>query len=247
MYDWFANEGVKTVYHCGNWIDGEASFNKYDLLPEAKGMQAQLDYFVERYPSRKGVITFLVAGDDHEGWYCQREGVNIGRMMERTSQDAGRKDLRYLGYMEAYVTLHNPATRAKSPLLVCHPGGGSAYATSYAVQKIVEAMQGGEKPAIALFGHYHKLEYVVIRNVHVIQAGCTEDLTPFARKRKLSFHLGGWIVEAWQDQRGAITECRTWLHQYFDRGYYNHQWSLSGPVRGHRSRRGGTMTFSGGK
>src|SRR5262245_26479813 len=41
LYDWFAQEGITRVYHAGNWIEGEARFNKYDLVPEAHGCQAQ--------------------------------------------------------------------------------------------------------------------------------------------------------------------------------------------------------------
>lgn len=234
LYDWYESEGVRTVYHAGNWIDGEARFNKYDLLPEAHGMQAQLDYFAERYPARRGVTTHYVAGDDHEGWYCQREGVDIGRMLIDTARRAGRDDLRYLGYMEAFVSLEHHETRKTAKLLVMHPGGGSAYATSYAPQKIIEALQPGEKPAVLLVGHYHKLEYLNIRGVHVIQAGCTKDLDPFGRKKKLQYHVGGWIVDLWQDPQGGIGRCRPDLRQFFDRGYYNGQWSMSGPVRKER-------------
>lgn len=231
LYDWYAAEGVKRVYHAGNWIDGEARFNKYDLIERAHGLQAQLDYFVERYPVRRGVTTYYVAGDDHEGWYAQREGVDIGRMLEDTAKAAGRTDLRYLGYMEAFITLEHKTSGRTSKMLVMHPGGGSAYATSYAIQKIIEALQPGEKPGVLVAGHYHKLEYLNVRGVHCIQAGCTKDLDPFGRKKKLQYHVGGWIVDLWQDAQGGISGCRPWLRQFFDRSYYNDQFSLSGPLR----------------
>ena len=32
LYDVFAKEGITTVYHGGNWIDGDARFNKYDVF-----------------------------------------------------------------------------------------------------------------------------------------------------------------------------------------------------------------------
>jgi predicted phosphodiesterase len=230
LYDWFAEEGIERVMHAGNWIDGEARFNKYDLIPEAHGMQAQLDYFIERYPQRKGITTYYVAGDDHEGWYSQREGIDIGRALEDTARNAGRSDLVNLGYMEAFVTLIHHKSRNTSKLLLMHPGGGSAYATSYAPQKIVEAMQSGEKPGVVILGHLHKIEYLNIRGVHVIQAGCTKDLDPFGRKKRLQYHLGGWIIDLWQDPQGAISRCRPDLRQFFDRGYYNGQFSMSGPV-----------------
>ena len=227
LYDWFAEEGITRVYHAGNWIDGEARFNRFDLLPGCHGMQNQIDYFVQRYPKRKGIKTFLVSGDDHEGWYVQREGVNIGAMMQETAERHGRDDLIDLGYMECFITLKHKDTGKTARMLICHPGGGSAYATSYAPQKIIESYQPGEKPAVAIFGHYHKIEYLNIRGVHAIQAGCTKDTDPFARKKRLSYHVGGAIVELRQDRKGAVQDCIPWFRQFYDRGYHNDQFAMS--------------------
>jgi len=230
LYDWFAEEGVTRVYNCGNWIDGEARFNKHDLIPEAHGMQAQLDYFVERYPQRPGITTYYVAGDDHEGWYSQREGVDIGRMLSDTAGHAGRKDLVYLGYKEAFIRLEHAETGKHARMLVDHPGGGSAYALSYAAQKRVEAAQPGEKPAIWLFGHWHKHGYFVIRGVHVVLVPCTKDLDPFGRKKGLTYTIGGAILDIRQHPGGVIEECTPRFKLYHDRGYYNQQYSMSGRV-----------------
>lgn len=230
LYDWFARENIQTVYHAGNWIEGEARFNKHELDDRAHGMQAQLDLFIEQYPQRPGITTQYVTGDDHEGWYSQREGVDIGRMLADTARIAGRKDLVSLGYKEAFVTLEHPKTRRHARLLIDHPGGGSAYAISYAAQKRIEAAQGGEKPAIWCFGHWHKHGYFQARNVHAILVPCTKDLDTFGRKKGLEYHIGGVIVEAYQDEGGAITELHPRFRMYFDRGYYNQQYSLSGPV-----------------
>lgn len=228
LYDRFEEAGITQVFNAGNWIDGEARFNKFDLL--VHGMNQQVEYFLEHYPQRKGITTSFVAGDDHEGWYCQREGVDIGLYTEMKAVKGGRDDLKYLGYMESYIDLINRKTGNSSKLLVCHPGGGSSYAISYTSQKSVEAYDGGEKPAIALYGHYHKINYSYIRNVHAIQTGCTEDQTPFMRKKKLSAHIGGVIVEAWLDPQGAVTRCRPEFMTFFDRGYHQHQWNMSGDV-----------------
>lgn len=234
LYDWFAREGIRIVWHCGNWIDGEAHFNRHELLPEAHGMQAQLDLFVKDYPSRKGIETRYVAGDDHEGWYSQRDGVDIGRMLQDTARRAGRRDLTYLGYKEAFVTMEHPRTRRHARMLVDHPGGGSAYATSYAAQKRIESAQGGEKPAVWAFGHWHKSGYFVSRNVHAVLVPCTKSLDTFGRKKGLEYVIGGVILELWQDEGGAIVQVRPSFRLYFDRGYYNQQYNLSGPVERRR-------------
>lgn len=228
LYDWFRREGVDRVFNTGNYIDGEARFNKHDIF--VHGMQNQVNYFCEKYPSVPGLKTYFVSGDDHEGWYGQREGIDIGWLTERTAVDRyGRKDLVHLGFVESFVKLqHADNADAWSYLLAVHPGGGSAYATSYAPQKYVEALQGGEKPAVILFGHWHKIFDLLIRNVICLGGGCTKDLDPFGRKNKLAYHLGGMIVELWQDDQGAITRWRVEKKQYFDRGYKNNQWAYEG-------------------
>lgn len=225
LYDWFEREGITRVYNTGNWIDGEARFNRHDLL--VHGMDAQLKYFADRYPQRKGITTYYVAGDDHEGWYAKDAGVDIGLRAQQTAEAAGRTDLRYLGYMEAYIKLKHAVTGNSSQMLLVHPGGGSSYAISYAPQKFIEALQGGEKPAVVVFGHWHKMDVFNYRNVWSIQAGTTEDQTPFMRKKKLEAHVGGLLIELGQDEKGAITECVPRMKRYFDRGYYQNQFNMA--------------------
>jgi len=230
IYDRFEKRGVDRVFNAGNWIDGEARFNKFDI--HTHGMEAQMRYLAANYPKRKGITTYAVAGDDHEGWYGQREGVDIGRYAERIMRDEGRTDWVNLGYMEAHIRLVN-ANTGKSQILACvHPGGGSSYALSYSIQKIIESLDGGEKPAVGLYGHYHKLWAGNIRNVWCLQTGCTEDQTPFMRKKKLEAHVGGAIVELEQDpETGAIVGFTPKLIRYFNKGYYNDRWSHGGGVQ----------------
>lgn len=229
LYDWYAEEGVDRVYNTGNWIDGEASFNTHDLL--VHGMDAQLRYLAEHYPKRDGIDTYAVAGDDHEGWYAKKFGVDIGMRAQHTMRDAGRTDWHNLFYMEAHIRLVHSQSGAEAILAVVHPGGGSAYAVSYAIQKIVESLDGGEKPAVGLYGHYHKLWAGNIRNVWVMQTGTTEDQTTFMRKKKLEAHVGGGLVKLTQDPRsGAIIGFRPEFRRYFNKGFYNDRWSNAGPV-----------------
>lgn len=240
LYRRFGDADIDRIFHAGNWIDGEARFNKFDLL--VHGMDAQVKYLCEHYPvAPNGLVTYAVAGDDHEGWYCQREGVDIGRYAENEMRAAGRTDWVNLGYMEAFIPLQHAQTGKTAQLHLVHPGGGSAYATSYTVQKLVESYSGGNKPAVLLAGHYHKLEYLCTRNVHCIQTGCTQDQTPFARKKRLQYAVGGGICELEQDaDTGAIVGCMVTIWNYFDSGYYaENRFSLSGPVQLGGMTRGG--------
>lgn len=230
LYGKFAAAKVDRVFHAGNWIDGEAKFNRYDLC--VYGMDAQIDYLVKHYPAEKGITTYAIAGDDHEGWYGQAQGIDIGKHAEQQFREAGRKDWAHLGYVEAYVALKNAQTGKAAQLLLQHPGGGSAYALSYTSQKIVESFEGGEKPAVLLSGHYHKMLFANIRNVWCIQTGCTQDQTIFMRKKRLEAHVGGGICKLTQDAKtGAIVACQVEFFRYFNRGYYSGRWSHGGAVR----------------
>jgi hypothetical protein len=223
LYDLFESEGISRVFNTGNWIDGEAKFNKHDL--KVHGIDNQIGYWIDNYPQREGLQTDYIAGDDHEGWYTQKFGINVGLYAENKAREAGREDLNFLGHMEADVILKAP--QGETILRVLHPGGGSAYAISYTSQKIVESYSSGEKPHILLDGHYHKAGYNYIRGVHVVQTGCTQDQTPFMRKKRLAAHLGGWIIEFAVDDQGAITRFKQEFIPFYDNGYYekwNYKW-----------------------
>lgn len=229
LYDLYERVGVQAVFNAGNWVDGEAPFNRTDL--HVHGMDAQLAYLAQEYPQRKGVNTYAIAGADHEGWWAKHHGVDIGRYAEMKMRDAGRNDWNNLGYMEAHVRLVNANSGLASILSVVHPGGGSAYAVSYSIQKIIESLDGGEKPAVGLYGHYHKLWCGNIRNVWCVQTGCTEDQTPFMRQKKIDAHVGGTRVRLDQDPRtGAITDCTVTLKRYFVKSYYQNRWNPAGRV-----------------
>jgi hypothetical protein len=238
LYEQFDEAGVRHVFHTGNWVDGEARFNKFEIT--AHGIDGQCRALAQALPYHEGIETFAVWGDDHEGWWAQREGVDVGRYAEQIMRDEGRDDWHDLGFMEAHVTLKNANTGKSSVMSVVHPGGGSSYAVSYAIQKIVESLDGGEKPAVGLYGHYHKMMFANIRNVWTVQTGCICDQTGFMRKKKLEAHVGGAIVKLTQDpETGAIVGCGVDFRRWFNRGYYNGRWSYTKPVnRAERVRAG---------
>lgn len=247
LYKRFTAAQVDCVFNAGNWIDGyHAKVNHFDLIPGAHTMEDQLRLLVEHYPKYEGPDcveiggkkhhgTFAVTGDDHEGWWARAHGFPIGDRAQDQMRKAGRTDWHDLGYMEAHVRLVNINTGKSCLMSVVHPGGGTAYAISYHPQKRVEALEGGEKPAIDLSGHLHKLFFFNIRNVWCIGTGCTQDITPFIRNRvRQEVHVGGQLVHLEQDpETGAIVGCGVKTLRYFVRHYYegtNNRWSKDGPV-----------------
>jgi hypothetical protein len=220
LYDRFESYGITKVYNGGNMIDGECRFNKYDIY--VHGANDQVKNLIDKYPQRKGIVTEFVTGDDHEGWYVQREHINIGQMIEDEAKRSGRNDLIHLGYMERDIEYKQ--ARGSSIIRVIHAGGGSSYAHSYTAQKYVEALQGGEKPAIILVGHYHKYNHSYPREVHVIQGGCTEDQTPFMRKNKIQAMVGGVVLWIKQNELGIFTSVKVEWIPFYDRRFYKYQW-----------------------
>lgn len=224
------SRGAQAIFDTGNWIDGDARFNRFDLI--ASGLEAQCELLAREHPKTKLPI-FAVAGDDHEGWIAQREGVNVGRYNEIIMRRAGHK-WTDLGYMEAHVILRNANSGKGAIMAVVHPGGGSAYAVSYRIQKIIESYEGGEKPAVALYGHYHKLWSGNVRNVWAVQTGCQQDQTPFMRKKSIEAHVGGYIIDLEQDPRtGAIISMTAECKRYFNRAYHavaGNRWSHHGKI-----------------
>lgn len=215
-YDEFERKGLTTVLCPGNYCDGECRFNTHELL--AHGIADQCQYCIDHWPCKPGIKTYFVDGDDHEGWFHQREGIEFGRFLMLEAQAQGRNDLVYMGYMEADFELKAP--QGSAIVKVIHAGGGSSYAFSYASQKLVESFQGGEKPAVCIIGHYHKMEFCFPRNVYCVQAGCMQDQTMFMRKRKLAAHVGFSIITLQQDIKGSITRFSPEFFPFWDRGYY---------------------------
>lgn len=229
LYSQFIEAGAQCSFDTGNWIDGEAPFNRYDI--EAHGLHRQCEVLAKNHP--RGLHTYAVWGDDHEGWYVQREGIDVGRYAENVMREAGH-EWTNLGFMEAHVILRNANSGMTASLAVVHPGGGSAYALSYSIQKIAESYEGGEKPAVGLYGHYHKIWAGIIRNIWCVQTGTQQDQTPFMRKKRLEAHVGGALVALEQDPKtGAIVSMTPKLIRYFNRDYYagSGRWSKHGDVR----------------
>lgn len=218
LFDAYAAEGITTVFQTGNILDGECRFNKHDLLTRS-GMEAQIEYLVEQWPARKGITTHFVVGDDHEGWWTQREGMNVGERIEDSFTRAGRKDMKYIGYMERDVEFKT--TKGSCWGRVVHLGGGSSYAFSYAMQKLIESYQGGEKPQFVLAGHLHKFDWCFPREVHAIQTGTTEDQTPFMRKQKIQAHVGGLIIRFHQAETGEINRFMVEWMPWYDRKFHS--------------------------
>lgn len=222
FYSICEQEEVPLIFLAGNMIEGENP-----RLPGqtntlvAHGLDGQVQYFIDNYPTYDGVQTMFITGDDHEGWATQQAHINIGHYLEMAARDAGREDLKYIGHMERDVQLKEHT----APIRVAHPGGGSAIAISYRGQKIVDGFNERDDIGMYLCGHYHKAHFLPsYRGVAVLQVGCFQDQTPFMRKKNLAAHVGGWIVTVrFHEETGAMMRIKPEFIKFFDREWYEEE------------------------
>lgn len=193
FYDLCEKEGIKDVYHTGDMVDGLKMRvgHEYELYEvSADDMR---DDVIKNYPMRKGITTHFISGN-HDASIYKQVGYDICQAIANA-----RPDMNYLGRDCALINLTPNCT-----LELRHPWDGTAYALSYKIQKMIEAMESDSKPNILAVGHYHKAEYLFYRNVHALQTGCFQAQTPFTRGKGISIHMGGWVVSVRVDETGTI-------------------------------------------
>ena len=193
FYDICAAEGITSIYHTGDVTDGlkMRTGHEYELYEVSADEMCQ--DVILNYPRRDGITTHFITGN-HDASIYKQVGYDIGQAIAMQ-----RPDMQYLGRDCAVVNL-----TPKCTLELRHPWDGTAYALSYKIQKMIEAMDSDSKPKILAVGHYHKAEYLFYRNVHAFQTGCFQSQTPFTRGKGISVHMGGWIVTIQVDKDGTI-------------------------------------------
>ena len=193
FYDLCAKQGIKDVYHTGDITDGlkMRPGHEYELYEHSA--DGQLDAVVRSYPKREDITTHFITGN-HDASLYKHVGYDIGKAIAKD-----RPDMNYLGRDCAVVNITPNCT-----LELRHPWDGTAYAISYKIQKMIEAMEADSKPNILAVGHYHKEETLFYRNIHAIQTACFQSQTPFTRGKGIYTVMGGFIVTVRVDENGYI-------------------------------------------
>lgn len=189
VYERAVKAGCRTVLHAGDVIDGWRMYKGHEFELADVGFDAQICRMVQAVPRFAGVQTKFITGNHDESFH-KLIGVDVGAAIQ-----AARPDMICVGEGEAVVEFR---TRDGRPYKVglYHLGGGTAYALSYRVQRHVSSLEGGKKPDMSVYGHFHKAETIPsIRNVYAMQAGSGQRQTPYMRDKASDAHVGGWIVE----------------------------------------------------
>jgi len=193
FYDLCVREGITDIYHTGDLTDGLKMRVGHEYELYEISADEMRDDVIKNYPKRDGITTHFITGN-HDASIYKHVGYDIGQAIAMF-----RPDMNYLGRDCATINLTPNCT-----LELRHPWDGTAYALSYKMQKMIEAMESDSKPNILAVGHYHKAEYLFYRNVHALQTACFQGQTPFTRGKGISVHIGGWLVTIHVDQNGTI-------------------------------------------
>jgi len=139
----FKHEKIDRVFCPGDITEGMSGRDGHIYELTHIGASAQIEYASELINQIQAEVLGIVG--NHDNWFQIKGnmGLSVG---EEISQRC--PNFTFLGDWEADVEI------AKGIWLkLYHGNDGSAYATSYKIQKLIESFTGGEKPNIVLSGH----------------------------------------------------------------------------------------------
>jgi predicted phosphodiesterase len=198
FYDKVAKEGIDTVFHVGDLVDGSHKMHRDAIFEQfVHGFDGQVDYAVENYPRRDGIKTLLITGNHDDSFHADSGADAVAAFCNR------RDDTEYLGQRGVYLEFGGIT------IYLWHPTGGAAYARSYKMQKLIEAMAPENKPHMLFCGHWHVPEHTpALRNVECFMTPCFQGQSYFLKTKGLSPVVGGLIIDLWTDDQG-LNDLRT--------------------------------------
>lgn len=202
----FRKEGIKNVYHVGDVLEGMSGREGQVYELRQIGFKQQIDYaesLIKKYWTNFNI--FAINGN-HDLWYKKKNnaGLDVGQELDNRISN-----WHHLGDEEADIKLAPNVV-----MKLFHPNDGTAYATSYKLQKMMESFEGGHKPQILVEGHYHKALYMFNRNIHGIEGGTLCGQTRWMRGKKIPANKGFWIVKLELDKKGISKFIPTFYPAY---------------------------------
>lgn len=188
------NRGITDFYHIGDISDGDYAKIRPNHVHEVflYGATGQIDYVVENLPKYPGVKWHAIQGS-HDQTHQFNYGVVLAEEVAKK-----RKDFEYLGQDRAFVYFDN----CKVELF--HPGGGTSRILSTKPQNGIDQMPSGNKPNLSIRGHYHKIYYMLYRNIHMLLAPCNVDQSSFMMKNEIPNLMGNYFLTIYYDDNGDI-------------------------------------------
>jgi len=210
-YSIFDNRQTDFNLHPGDVFDGVDMYRGHRDELFLYDAEQQREYAVKNYPkSKRGTKTYLIGGQ-HDYSFMKQNGYNI---LEHLCEK--RKDLVYRGFYSAEFTIKGLRIGLE------HPGGGIAYALSYAIQKFIEDLSGyvltrirnkPEElkllPAAVFFGHYHKAMHLpYYMGIDAVGMPCFQSRTKYLQQKRHHPDVGCAIAEITLDQDNNLSSTK---------------------------------------
>ena len=204
MVRFFRQEKPDFILNPGDHLEGMSGRPGHVYELDHIGFDAQYKRAIELYSQLDNFDHYGIDGN-HDMWYQKKgdQGMVVGIALE-----LGLKNFHNLGQDEGDITVSG--IRIK----LYHAGDGTAYATSYKLQKLIESFSGGEKPHVVLSGHYHKALYMFNRGVHGFECGTLCGQTSWMRGKKIPAHMGFGIVKVVPNSTGVERLTHTFVPWY---------------------------------
>lgn len=201
-FDEFKKEGVDFVTISGDITEGMSNRQGHVYELDNIGYDSQRAEAVKVLSKWDGKM-FLIDGN-HDRWFIKSNGALIVKDIAEMLPDC-----EFLGHDEGDISLNGYAT-----LKLWHGEDGSSYAVSYRIQKVVEALSGGEKPSAMFFGHTHKSTFLFDRNIHCYSLGCIQSQSKWMRGKRIAAHVGFWIIDLYVNKQGISKSTGTFYPFY---------------------------------
>ena len=194
------NRGVTDMFHIGDISDGDYSRVRPNHVSEVflYGATAQVDYTAKHLPKYPGMKWKVITGS-----HDQSHSFNYGPFVFGEELAKRRSDVEFLGQDRAYIYYDN------CKIELFHPGGGTSRILSTKPQNGIDQMASNTKPKLSLRGHYHKVYYMLYRNIHLLLCPCNVDQSSFMMKNELPNLMGDYFVKIWYDDNGDIQYIET--------------------------------------
>lgn len=194
------NRGINDIFHIGDITDGDYGRIRPNHPGEVFlwGASGQLDYVVKNLPKYPGMKWKVITGS-----HDQSHSFNYGPFVFGDELEKRRSDVTYLGQDRAYFYYD------KCKIELFHPGGGTSRILSTKPQNGIDQMPSNTKPNLSLRGHYHKVYYMLYRNIHLLLCPCNVDQSSFMMKNEIPNLMGDYFVSIWYDENGDIQYIET--------------------------------------
>jgi len=178
----FENQNVQFICHTGDVTEGLSHRPGHVYECTHYGADAQQSYAIDLFKMTD--IPFYMIDGNHDRWFIKASGTKIVKNICDHLDHCV-----FLGHDEGDIIINGIKIR------LFHGEDFSSYATSYRIQKLIEAIPGGEKPHVLLVGHTHKQGYFFERNIHCITGGALSYQSKWMRSKRMACHTGFYIIK----------------------------------------------------